>query len=77
MRTYVYDAKRINTKSVINRDFPWLLQWYSLDDQTQVDSKPAGQPEHSSLSQCQLVAANRPKLVLWAPPPGGGDNVSQ
>ena len=47
-----------------------------LDDQTQVDSKPAGQPEHASLSQCQLIAANRPKLVLWAPPAGGGDKVS-
>ena len=42
----------------------------SLDDQTQVDSKPAGQPEHASLNQCQLIAANRP---LWAPPAGGGD----
>ena len=35
-----------------------------LDDQTHVDSKPAGQPEQSSLNQCQLIAANRPKLVL-------------
>ena len=34
-----------------------------LDDQTQVDSKPAGQPEHASLNQCQLIAANRPKLI--------------
>ena len=40
-----------------------------------VDSKPAGQPEHASL-QCQLIAANRPELVLWAPPAGGGDKVS-
>ena len=48
-----------------------------LDDQTQVDSKPAGQPEHASLNQCQLIAANRPTLVLWAPPAGGGDKVSQ
>ena len=47
-----------------------------LDDLTQVDSKPAGQPEHASLNQCQLIAANRPKLVLWAPPAGGGDKVS-
>ena len=31
----------------------------TLDDQTQVDSKPAGQPEHASLNQCQLIAANR------------------
>ena len=46
---------------------------FSLDDQTQVDSKPAGQPEHASLNQCQLIAA---KLVLWAPPAGGGDKVS-
>ena len=48
----------------------------SLDDQTQVDSKLAGQPEHASLNQCQLIAANRPELVLWAPPAGGGDKVS-
>ena len=34
----------------------------SLDDQTQVDSKPAGQPEQASLDQCQLLATN--KLVL-------------
>ena len=31
---------------------------YILDDQTQVYSKPAGQPEHASLNQCQLIAAN-------------------
>ena len=41
---------------------------YDLDDQTQVDSKPAGQPEHASLNQCQLIAANRcsghPQLVV-------------
>ena len=49
----------------------------TLDDQTQVDSKPAGQPEHASLNQCQFIAANRPKLVVWAPPAGGGDKVSQ
>ena len=48
-----------------------------LDDQTQVDLKPAGQPEHASLNQCQLIVTNRPKLVLWAPPAGGGDKVSQ
>ena len=29
-----------------------------LDDQTQVYSKPAGQPGHASLNQCQLIAAN-------------------
>ena len=29
---------------------------FALDDQTQVDSKPAGQPEHASLNQCQLIA---------------------
>ena len=29
-----------------------------LDDQTQVDSKPAGQPEQASLNQCQLIAQN-------------------
>ena len=38
-----------------------------LDDQTQVDSKPAGRPEHASLNQCQLIAADGPKSVLWAP----------
>ena len=40
----------------------------TLDDQTQVDSKPAGQPEQASLNQCQLIAAiyNSPKLVLCA-----------
>ena len=47
----------------------------TLNDQTQVDSKPAGQPEHASLNHSQLIAANRPKLVLWAPPAGGGDKV--
>ena len=31
---------------------------YTLDDQTQVDLKPAGQPEHASLNQCQLITAN-------------------
>ena len=36
----------------------------TLDDQTQVDPKPAGQPEHASLNQCQLIGQ---KLVLWAP----------
>ena len=45
----------------------------TLDDQTHVDSKPAGQPEHASLNQCQLI---RPELELWAPPAGGGDKVS-
>ena len=30
----------------------------SLDDQTQVDSKPAGQPEHASLNQRQIIAQN-------------------
>ena len=33
----------------------------ALDDQTQVDSKPAGDPEHASLNQCQLIAANSQK----------------
>ena len=48
-----------------------------LDDQTQVDSKPAGQPEHASRNQCQLIAAIRQKMVLWAPPAGGADKVTQ
>ena len=28
----------------------------ALDDQTQVDLKPDGQPEQASLNQCQLIA---------------------
>ena len=52
------------------------LVQYILDDQTLVDLKPAGQPEHASLNQCQLIAANMPELMLWAPPAGGGDKVS-
>ena len=47
-----------------------------LEDQTQVNSEPAGQPEQASLNQCQLIAANRPKLVLCASPADGGDKVS-
>ena len=53
-----------------------ILMAKTLDDQTQVDSKPASQPEHASLNQCQLIAANRLQLVLWPPPAGGGDKVS-
>ena len=30
----------------------------ALDDQTQVNSKRAGQHEHASLNQCHLKAAN-------------------
>ena len=37
-----------------------------------MDSKPAGQPKHASLNQCQLIAANMPELMLWAPQAGGG-----
>ena len=48
----------------------------TLDDQTQADSKPAGQPEHASLNHCHLIASARPELVLWAPPACGGDKVS-
>ena len=32
-----------------------LVLW-TLDDQTQVDMKPAGQPEQASLNQHQLIA---------------------
>ena len=39
-----------------------------LDDQTQVDSKPAGQPEHASLNQGQLIAVNRPKIGALGTP---------
>ena len=52
-----------------------LVDSFILDDQTQLDLKPASQPEHASLNQCQLIAADRPELVLWAPPAGGGDKV--
>ena len=45
-----------------------FLDDQTQDDQTQVDSKPAGQPEHASLNQCQLLAADRcsghPKLAV-------------
>ena len=34
----------------------WSLNDFSLDDQTQVDLKLVGQPEHASLNQCQLIA---------------------
>ena len=51
------------------------LPAYTLDDQTQVDLNSVGRSEHASCNQCQLIAANRPKLVLWAPPAGGGDKV--
>ena len=64
---YKYNYKGIRVQKVFV---------FTLDDQTQVDSKPAGQPEHASLNQCQLIAANRPKLMLWAQPAGGGDKVS-
>ena len=47
-----------------------------LDDQTQMDSKPASQPEQASLNQCQLIAANSPKLLLWACPADYGDQDS-
>ena len=50
---------------------------FTLDDLTQVDTKPPGQTEHASLNQCQLIAGDRLKLVLWAPPAGGGDKISQ
>ena len=33
-------------------------QIYSLEDQ-HMEWKPAGQPEHASLNQCQLIVANR------------------
>ena len=31
---------------------------FTLDDQTQVDLKPAGQPEQANFNQCQLIAQN-------------------
>ena len=52
------------------------VAYLALDDQTQVDSKPAGQPERANLNQCQLIAANCPKLVLCACTANGGDKVS-
>ena len=44
-----------------------------LDDRTQVDSKPAGQPEHAGLNQCQLIA---PLLDQNWCPADDGDQVS-
>ena len=35
-----------------------LLICFSLEDQ-HMEWKPAGQPEHASLNQCQLIVANR------------------
>ena len=35
-----------------------MLLCKTLDDQTQVDSKPVDQPEHASPNQCHLIAAN-------------------
>ena len=46
-----------------------LLTCGTLDDQTQVDSKPAGQPEHASLNQCQLIAANGRQNWFYGHPP--------
>ena len=46
-----------------------------LDDQPQVDSKPAGQPKQGSLNQCQQIAANSPQFVLYACPTDCGDKL--
>ena len=46
----------------------WSSFHQSLDEQTQVDSKPAGQPEHASLTQWQLIAANRPEIGALGTP---------
>ena len=54
-----------------------MVVYYILDDQKQVDLKPAGHPEQAILNQCQLIAAICPKLVLCAPPADGGDKVSR
>ena len=72
------DVQRVHTEGKIKYSIDLLsIITLTLGNQTQMDSKPAGQPEHASLNQCQLIAANRPNLVLWAPPAGGGDKVSQ
>ena len=55
--------KRLNGNEMHGLIHPCM----TLDDQTQVDSKPAGQPEHASLNQCQLIAANYPVIR----PPAG------
>ena len=48
--------------------YPLVFTHLSLDDQTQVDSKPAGQPEQASLNQCQLIVQNwcseHPQLTM-------------
>ena len=41
-----------------NRTNDWRRVAVILDDLTQVDLKPAGQPEQASLNQCQLIAQN-------------------
>ena len=45
----------------------------TLDDQTQVNLKPAGQPEHASLNQHQPIA---PLIALNWCPADGEDQVS-
>ena len=74
-----YSVKRgnVNFTLVIEQGLLGKCLVITLDDQTQVDSKPAGQPEHASLNQCQLIAAIRPKIGALGIPAGGGDMVSQ
>ena len=50
------------TKPISPHEVGTVLPTCTLDDQKQMDSKPAGQPEHASLNQCQLIAANRPEI---------------
>ena len=42
-------------------DYTIILEIHilTLDYQSQVDSKPASQPEQASLNQCHLIAQNR------------------
>ena len=76
MRAIQWKQTREGLNGFLKSLCPYKCFGWSLDDQTQVDSKPARQPEHANLNQCQLIAANGPKLMLWAPPAGGGDKVS-
>ena len=50
------DVKIAFCTNYLQAFFSHMLTFNDLDYQTQVDSKPAGQPEHTSLNQCQLIA---------------------
>ena len=49
-------ATSILTTTEGRSDRPTWKRVYFLDDQTQVNSKPAGKRKHASLNKCQLIA---------------------